>query len=255
MAQAYSAEFAGIYNHSFATFARDVAPRIHDFYVSREVTRQRDRVLDLCCGTGQCARYFLDRGFAVTGVDLSEAMLGYARQNAGRHLEDGSATFVRADAASFVVEKTFGLVISTYDALNHLPDEAALRSCFTSVAKVTVEGGYFVFDLNTRLGIQRWNGISVSETGQALLIVRGIFAGGDRAQTLITGFVKEPDGRYARFDELVYNTVFEMAEVSALLAQSGWRSAYFARLDDLSTPVKDPEQESRVFVVAVRGDG
>ena len=32
-----------------------------------------------------------------------------------------------------------------------------------------------------------------------------------KAWTKITGFVRDDDGRYERFDETVYNTVFEMA--------------------------------------------
>src|SRR5215210_1417655 len=37
------------------------------------------RVLDLCCGTGQIAAGLTERGFQVTGLDGSEAMLRFAR--------------------------------------------------------------------------------------------------------------------------------------------------------------------------------
>ena len=36
------------------------------------------------------------------------------------------------------------------------------------------------------------------------------------------------------------------------LLDAGWRSAYFARLDDLGTPLAEPEAEGRVFAVAAR---
>ena len=39
------------------------------------------RVLDLPCGTGRLTRELVSRGYKVTGADVSEAMLGHARDN------------------------------------------------------------------------------------------------------------------------------------------------------------------------------
>jgi SAM-dependent methyltransferase len=39
------------------------------------------RVLDLPCGTGRLTRLLVSRGYQVTGADVSEAMLGHARDN------------------------------------------------------------------------------------------------------------------------------------------------------------------------------
>ena len=78
---------------------------------------------------------------------------------------NSSATFAQADAAKFQLDTSHGLVVATYNALNHLPDLDHLRSCFTSVAAATVSGGCFIFDLYTRQGLREWNGISVTDTG------------------------------------------------------------------------------------------
>ena len=147
---------------------------------------------------------------------------------------------------------SFGLVVSTFDALNHLPDLDALRSCFACAHAVTLDGGTLIFDLNTRLGLKRWNNINVQETDDALVISRGIFDGGDKAYTRVSGFVRDEDDRYTRFEETVYNTVFEMAAVRAALLETGWRDAYCARLSDLAAPLDSPEEEGRVFFVATR---
>ena len=40
------------------------------------------RLLDLCCGTGHLAQALTERGYRVTEVDASAAMLRFARQNA-----------------------------------------------------------------------------------------------------------------------------------------------------------------------------
>lgn len=87
--QRYGATFAQVYNRLWAGFARDVAPRIRELYEQFPIAQENRTVLDLCCGTGQLARHFLDRGYRVIGLDLSEPMLELARQNAGPHLAEG----------------------------------------------------------------------------------------------------------------------------------------------------------------------
>ena len=254
MAQAYGSEFARLYDQQSTAFAEEAAPLIHQFYVTQHPASARGRkLLDLCCGTGQLARFFLQRGFAVTGVDLSEPMLALARQKTGDYEANGSATFLQADASNFTVADSFDLVVSTYDALNHLPDLAALRGCFASVAAVTAVGACFIFDLNTRQGIRRWNGIMINESEYGLLIQRGIYDGGDRAYMLITGFIpRDEPGRFQRFEECVYNTIFDLKDVETLLLDTGWRKVQFARLSCLDEPVADPEREGRIFVIAAR---
>jgi hypothetical protein len=113
--------------------------------------------------------------------------------------------------------------------------------------------GFFIFDLNTRKGLKRWNNVIVDDSEDMLVITRGIYDGvGDRAITRFTGFVSLADRSYQRFDETVYNTVFELEKVKSLLLEVGFGNIYFARIQDLMTPLDKPEEEGRVFIVAVR---
>jgi hypothetical protein len=41
-----------------------------------------------------------------------------------------------------------------------------------------------------------------------------------------------------------------MEMVRQALLDAGWRNVYFARIQDLNTPLLEPEKEGRVFVVA-----
>jgi hypothetical protein len=112
--------------------------------------------------------------------------------------------------------------------------------------------GYFLFDLNTRVGLRRWNSIEVDDSRDDMTIVNhGIYdVTSDRAWLKVTGFVRNGEGLYERFEQTVYNTIFAMSDVKTLLLETGWRDAYFARRQDLKTPLTDPEQEGRVFIVA-----
>ena len=248
--QAYGKVFARVYDAKWSGFARQVAPLLLDFYAATAIGRQNKTVLDLCCGTGHLALYFLERGYRVVGIDLSEHMLYFAQEKARRYIESGEARFVQSDASDFVLEERFGLVVSTYDSLNHLEDERRLRQCFQCVRAVSK--GFFIFDLNTRNGLRRWNGIQVDESSEdALIVNRGIYdEQGDKAWTRISGFYRMPNGLYERFEETVFNTVFAMEMVRQTLFDVGWRNVHFARIQDLNTPLLEPEKEGRVFVVA-----
>ena len=248
--QAYGAGFAQVYNRRWSGFARQVAPFLCNFYAATPLSQQNRLILDLCCGTGQLAVYFLERGYQVVGLDLSAAMLHYACENATPYLETGQASFVQGDATAFSRPERFGLVVATFDALNHLPDLQALHNCFACVAAVSA--GYFIFDLNTRAGLRRWNNHEVDESYEDMTIVNhGIYAiDSARAWMKVTGFVRKADGSYEQFEQTAYNTVFAMQDVAAALCATGWQEVYFARLHELTTPLPDPEQEGRVFIVA-----
>jgi len=248
--QAYNRDFARVYNLKWANFAKQVAPFILNFYASTPTGQTNKTVLDLCCGTGHFSMRFLENGYKVVGIDLSEHMLQHARENAGQFIESGQGKFMKADASDFTRDDRFGLVISTYDSLNHLKDEQALINCFRCVHAVS--DGYFIFDLNTQNGLKSWNSIHVDESREdALIITRGIYDGeSEKAWTKITGFVATSNGLYQRFEETVYNTVFKMDAVKKALFEVGWKNVHFARIQDLSTPLAEPEKEPRVFIVA-----
>lgn len=251
--QAYGAAFARVYNQLWAGFARQAAPAVLALYDRTAAGQARLPVLDLATGTGQFAEACVAHGLAVTGLDLSPAMLAFAAENNAAAVAGGQAQFIEGDAASFQLPGRFGLVTATYDALNHLPDLAALAGCFASVAAVLDPSGLFVFDLNTRLGLRRWDSLSVQEYAEGVVITRGLYdepAG--RAYTRISGFWRasaDPDAPYERFGETVYNTAFDLADVSQALAGAGLAS-YAAALADLATPLLQPELAGRVFFVA-----
>jgi SAM-dependent methyltransferase len=251
MSKGYGRVFARVYNTEWTGFVRRVAPHLLTFYASTSIAQVNTSVLDLCCGTGQLALYFLERGFRVTGIDLSESMLSYARENTGKYLETGHAKFLQGDVTHFILDERFGLAVSTYDSLNHLENEEALGGCFRSVFDALVNDGYFIFDMNTRAGLMNWNSVGVTDREEMMIVTRGIYdEHRDRALMKISGFVRTPDGLYERFEETAFNTVFEMEMVKKALLGSGFREVYFARIHDLTTPIEEPEAEPRVFIVA-----
>ncbi|MGH8002885.1 MAG: class I SAM-dependent DNA methyltransferase, partial [Brasilonema sp.] len=97
-------------------------------------------IFDLCCGTGQVLQRLAKKGYQVTGLDGSEAMLQYARKNIP------SAEFILDEARFFKLPPTFNAVISTDVALNHVMSLEELKSVFQNVYGALLENGLFVFD-------------------------------------------------------------------------------------------------------------
>jgi SAM-dependent methyltransferase len=250
--QAYSTEFAHVYNLRWTFFADQMAPRILEFYRRAPISATNPLALDLCCGTGQLARHLLENGLRVIGVDSSAGMLQHAAENNAAYVEQGAARFIQADAANFTLGGAqVGLAVSTFDALNHLESDDALRRCFQCVFASVAPGGIFLFDLNTRAGLAGWNGINIDDGEDAMIVTRGIYdAPSRRATVRISGFARRVDGLYERFEETAFNTAFDLAWVRQALLDCGWRSVHFARGLDLATPIDEPEKERRAFVVA-----
>lgn len=102
------------------------------------------RVLELGCGTGRNAPFFLDRGFeAYVGVDVSPGMLAQAASN----VQDPRASFVHHDAAEAPALEGFdGALISL--VLEHMEDVAPLLA---SAARAVRPGGWLhIFEIHPR---------------------------------------------------------------------------------------------------------
>ena len=254
--ETYSKVFAEVYDTYWTGFAKNFAPPIFALFEER-LGGDEKHLLDLGCGTGTLSRHFLERGYQVTAIDQSDAMLDRARLNCRGASAPGKQRFVAEDLASLApVDPPADCAVSLFDTLNHLPDGEALESVVSTVAASLRPGGVFVFDLNTRRGLARWNGINYVEESQAVFINRGVYQEGMvRAATRITGFVRRRGRLFERFEEVFYNTVFEMETVRDLLNAAGFDDVLLAGGGDLKTALPIPEDAGRVFFVAQKGSG
>ena len=113
------------------------------------------RVLDVGCGCGvttlRVAAIVGDAG-SVTGVDISEPMLGVARERAGQTGPRTNVSFVRADAQTHPFEPgSVDLVISRFGTMFF----SDLVAAFTNVAGALVAGG--------RLCVATWRPLESNE--------------------------------------------------------------------------------------------
>lgn len=250
----YGSLFAQVCNQQFSQFATWIAPKLLGFYENTQIGHHNKEILDLCCGTGQLANFFLQKDYQVIGLDKSEYMLEYAKTNNFDYIESGKAEFIIGNASSFDINKKFGLVVSTFNSLNHFENLENLRNCFKCVKRVLASSGYFIFDLNTHKGLlARWNGIEITDADDYVLINRAIYEE-KKGLRRITGFIRTSDGKYERFSEIFHQTVFEMDVVKKLLLETDFNQVYFAKETDFNTSISDPEEFPFVFIIACSSD-
>ena len=93
-------------------------------------------LLDLGCGGGH-DDYTLKKHFEVTGVDVSEAMLGLARKL------NPEASYSIGDMRSLRLEKTFDAV-TIFDSINYMLTTEELRAALVTAFKHLKAGGAFL---------------------------------------------------------------------------------------------------------------
>jgi SAM-dependent methyltransferase len=111
---------------------------------AREAGLSGSRLLDVACGTANTLVPMLERGYEVTGIDISEAMLAEARRKT-----DGRAHLVAGDMRDLPTIGEFDLVWCLGDALNYLDTQAELVAALEGMRRNLAPDGVVVFDVNT----------------------------------------------------------------------------------------------------------
>jgi ubiquinone/menaquinone biosynthesis C-methylase UbiE len=111
---------------------------------AREAGLSGARLLDVACGTGNTMLPMLERGYDVTGVDVSDAMLSEARSKTA-----GRVRLMQADMRNLPALGAFDLVWCLGDALNYVDTAEQLASTLAGFERNLAPDGIVVFDVNT----------------------------------------------------------------------------------------------------------
>jgi SAM-dependent methyltransferase len=102
------------------------------------------RVLDIACGTGPHLIRLAERGYAMTGLDLSPRNVEFVRQR--MHDRGEAAEMFVGDMANFRLARPVDAAICMQDSQGHLLSNAALLAHLRCVARALRPGGLYVFD-------------------------------------------------------------------------------------------------------------
>jgi SAM-dependent methyltransferase len=140
-AGAYDAEF------TFSSVGKLQRERVWKF-ISKTISAQsHPRVLELNCGTGEDALWFLRNGFQITATDISSEMVQATKQKLG-----GTIPVIQsgiAEIASKLPAQKFDLIFSDFGGLNCL-DAASLKKMAVVFSGLLNPGGRLIFVVMSR---------------------------------------------------------------------------------------------------------
>lgn len=244
-------EFAQLYNHgSYGDFSRKMADLLPDV-LAQFRTRPRS-ILDVACGDGVFAVAMAQRGYRVTGVDLSAAMLRLA----GERAEDAGVEveFVLADMRALELGRKFDLATCWYDSFNYLTEPQDLAGALHRIHEALTDEALLIFDMNTIHGLavtwQRHPSYVMQEDDCVFEVHQTAYDHEANIATMkITGFIKRGP-TWVRMDEVHRERGYTRGEIGGLLKVAGFQQlACWGDFVDMSEPRADT---GRVWYVAKR---
>jgi SAM-dependent methyltransferase len=140
--EAYRQDLAYIHDVGHGAIARDAADRlITELAIARHPS---GTVVDLGCGSGILAGTLVEAGYRVVGVDMSDAMVAFARVRAP-NAEFHVGSFVSVSLPTSVAVTAIGEVVNyAFDPAN---GEAALTDLVRRAYEALAPGGILLFDV------------------------------------------------------------------------------------------------------------
>lgn len=224
-------------------------------FVEENLTRfhhapERELILDLGCGTGRMSCELARRGYDMTGIDYSAAMLNVARARAAKEVPNRDILWLCQDICDFELYGTVGTVICCLDTVNHLIERDEIRAVFSRVHTYLVPGGLFLFDVNGRAKFEdEYNGRSY------IMDLPGAFCTWENAynpknrlcEFCINLFKRQKDGSYTRSTEYQWERMYTVRMLKNQLHNGGfeWIGAFS---DFAFSPATDINK--RIYIAA-----
>ena len=205
-------------------------------------------VLDLGCGTGSLSCLLDEKGYDMIGVDLSEEMLGIAKEKALE--ENRDILYLNQDMREFELYGTVGAIVCVCDSLNYILEEEELLEVFRLVNNYLDPGGIFLFDLNTRYKYETLMGDNtIAENRESCSFIWENYYDKEKCinEYNLTIYIEGEDGRYDRWEEIHFERFYETEKVIELLEKAGME---LLRLTDEFTDCPPGADSQRIVFLA-----
>lgn len=109
----------------------------------KKYSKNSNSILNLGCGTGNHDFIFADKGYAVTGIDLSKDMVDIAN---GKKTDQNNPEFVQGDIRSASLNKKFDVVISLFHVMSYQTSNEDMHDALQTAYNHLEKDGLFIFD-------------------------------------------------------------------------------------------------------------
>ena len=208
------------------------------------------KLLDGACGTGNVSFELARSDISVVGVDIAPAMIEIARQKAAQSTLP--IRFIEADLTDFDLGEKFDCATCLYDSLNYIVDPNALQAAFAGFARHVETGGVLVFDMNTPLALTAdlFTQRSFDPRKQLQYDWHAAYNSATKITEVAMSFERtDENGAKHVFTETHRERAYELEEVEAMLAATGWETL---KIYDAYTINPPHEKSERWFWVARR---
>ncbi|NEM96440.1 SAM-dependent methyltransferase [Pontibacter burrus] len=111
--------------------------------------KPHEKILDMPCGKGRHAVYLNQKGYDVTGLDLSEQSIAHAKQ-----FENERLHFAEHDMREVYQPESFDFILNLFTSFGYFENETENVVALNAMAKALKHGGKLVIDfMNTDLTI------------------------------------------------------------------------------------------------------
>ena len=208
---------------------------------------QETTIADCACGTGAISIRLAEKGYTVTGIDLSADMLMQARNNA---MQQGiRMPFIQQDIANLAVHKPVKVINCSCDGVNYLTSRERMLRFFQSAHAALQPDGILLFDVSTRYKLSTVLGSHCF--GEDLAACTYLWENAYDPQSKLIEMrlhVFYPDGKghYSRFDETHIQRAHSDREIRSTLMEAGFASV--ESFDGLSENLLTDTSERALYV-------
>jgi SAM-dependent methyltransferase len=205
-------------------------------------------VLDLACGTGKITFALRERGYDMTGIDISENMLSLAKDIC---YENGISDilWLCQDMTEFELYGTVDACVCCLDSINYLTKSSQVEKCFNLVHNYLIPEGVFIFDVNTPFRFKNIYGNNdyILENDGSLCAWHNEYNEKTKiCKFYLSIFEENEDGLYERSDEVQKEKCYSMKQICSLLSKCGFE--IIKVLGDLEGGLATEENEKWYFV-------
>ena len=208
--------------------ARDEVECLQNIFSKFGVSETRT-ILDTYCGIGRNAVLLAEKGFQITGVDLSPDYIAHARELAIKHSVDSNVHFIVGDMRRIGTllpdsKQTFDVVLNLFTSMGYYNKETD-RDILSQLFELTTSQGILIIETVNRDYLIRHlqtNNIHYLNERLVLLQERTLNLEDSRMEAVWTYYRKHGQDLklVTAFD--VHHRVYSLHELKQLVEASGW---------------------------------
>lgn len=206
---------------------------------------KKDRIIDVCCGTGRHVLSLSRQGYQADGLDISPVSIFKAKKNAEMLPQNSTAPkFYIADARELPnthpkLTRNYDVAINLFSSFGYYEDEKEQISLLKGVHNVLLPKGRFLLDLpNKNYVLEQFKEQSeFTVDNLAAKVMRSY----DASKSRITSKTTITDGRTEETLDVAMN-LYNYNDISNLLLHTGFNIEKVAR--DFNGQKFDPQDSS-----------